>query len=173
MRADRGLSLTDALKIYLDRVRSCHAFEPYTILWRSAAPNEFGHSLSVLIVKEISYKNCAPQPDSTQSVRRSHLLQEAAVGGTVPGQRLSTFFCEQSSFWPHSQPEGSVLLGARTNFRSLGGARDIVSGSLLAASTSRCKFCRIWLEVSLYHVYCQKFFLVTLFYFFNGPDHLR
>ena len=82
-------------------------------------------SLEFLAVKKISYKNCATLPDSTQSVGRRHLLQKAAVGGTIPGQRLSTLFCELLSFWPHSQPKGSVLLGARAKFRSLGGATEL------------------------------------------------
>ena len=74
------------------------------------------------MVKEIRYKNGTTLPDSTQGVGRSHLLQEAAVGGTIPGQRLPTLFCEPPSLWPHSQPEGSVLLGAGADLRSLSGA---------------------------------------------------
>jgi hypothetical protein len=119
MKADWGWSFPDALKIQLDRVRSRHAFEPHSILRRSTAPSEFGHSAAFLAVEQIGDENCGTFPNGTQGGGYSHFLQKTSIRGTVSGQRLATLLRKSPGFLPHTQPEGPILLGAWADFRPL------------------------------------------------------
>jgi hypothetical protein len=109
----------DAFEVHLGRIRLRHAFDPHSILRWSAASDEFGHGTAFLAVEEISHKDGATHPDSTQGTGRSHSRQETVIGGTVSGQLFSTLFCKPSRLWPHTQPERPILLGAWADFRPL------------------------------------------------------
>ncbi len=75
--------------------------------------------MAFLVVEEISHKDCIALPNGTQGVGHSYFLQETSIGGTVPGQRLATFFSKTSGFQPHAQAAGTILVGAWADFRPI------------------------------------------------------
>ncbi len=75
------------------------------------------------MMKEVSDKNRTTLLDGSQDIEGGYFLKETAVGGAVSRECFAATFSKLSDSRAHTQPEGSNLLRAWADDRSLGLSR--------------------------------------------------